>query len=189
MSDDEGLGGPVGADTGRSRSVLGRFVRALGRNPDQPVHKWPVWAPFIMATVLTYAAYFTYGVFIAGTDQGRPEAEAQLTVRSCSPNWLLFGARSYCAGTIVTPGGKSIEYRSQFSEFAAADIGRETPVYGEFEGFSGRTWKSVRATEPAVGAKLVIGPLFIGAVGFWYLFVVRTVIRGAAMTVKRVRGK
>lgn len=188
MSNEPPRGQPRGAGSERNESALIRFFRALGRNPDQPVHKWPIWAPFAMAVVLTYAAYFAYGAFIANTDQGRPEAEARVAVESCSPNWLLLGARSYCVGTITTPGGKSVEYRSQFSDFTAADVGREMPVYDEFEGISGRTWKPVQAGAPATGAKLAIGPLFIGAVGFWYLFISRTVFRGVALTVRRARG-
>lgn len=168
-------------------SMLRRFVRALGRNPDQPVHRWPVWAPLIMAVALTYATYFSYGVFIANTEAGAPKAEARLMVNSCSPNWFVLGLRAHCAGTIMTADGRIVQYETQFSRFGEDDVGRSVPVHDSYEGFLGRVWTPVQAADPASVAKLALGPLFIGAAGFWYLFVARTVVRGFALAVRGIR--
>ncbi|MDR7301010.1 hypothetical protein [Haloactinomyces albus] len=180
--------------TSPTRHGFSRFVRALRRDPGQPMHKWPLWQPFIVAAVLTYAAYFDYGVFLAKTHADTPSAEGHLVVESCEPNWTVLGLRSGCTGTI-TPmeghfqHGETVRYDAWFSRFDRSDIGRTVEVYDSFEAFRGRTWKGAEASSPPILAELLIGVLALFAFLFWYLFLARAVFRGCAIVKRRVRGR
>ncbi len=81
-----------------TRRGVSRFFGALGKNPDQPVHKGPLWAPFLMAVVMSYTAYFDHGVFLAKTHEGTPPSEGRLVVESCEPNWGGVGFSGFLRG-------------------------------------------------------------------------------------------
>ncbi|RCW45072.1 hypothetical protein DFQ14_10333 [Halopolyspora algeriensis] len=177
-----------------TRRGFSRFMLALRRDPGKPAHKLPLWQPFTLAVVLTYAAYFDYGAFLANNHSDTSPAEGRLVVESCEPNWTVLGLRSRCTGTI-TPleghfqHGEKVHYDAWFSRFDRTDVGRTVDVFDSFEGIRGRTWKGVTANEPPMLAELLIGVLALFAFLFWYLFLARAVVRGVAIAGNKVRGR
>ncbi|MDR7301009.1 hypothetical protein [Haloactinomyces albus] len=120
-----------------------------------------MWAPFIMAASLAYAAYFVHGVLLAGT---------------IAPLEDHF------------QHGEEVRHHARISALDEADVGRLVPVYDTATPVRGRVWKPVAAGEPAVLGQILIGPLAIAAFCFWYFFLARTVLRGIALAVHKVRG-
>lgn len=140
---------------------------------------------FVIALLLSYAAFFSYGVYFADASSGGPEVEGQLVLTACEPNWALLGARSQCEGTItVGPGelkaGQSIPYSAAFSWFESADVGRPIPVHNASVAEADGGWEALDEQETPVLAELFIGPLAIAALAGWYITLAGIISLGIA---------
>ncbi|MBA8825372.1 hypothetical protein FHX42_002723 [Saccharopolyspora lacisalsi] len=172
----------------RARRGIARFFDALRKNTKQPAHKWPLWAPFIMAVVMSYAAYFDHGVFLAKAHEGTPSPEGRLVVESCEPNWTVLGLRSTCTGT-VTPllTDDTEHYEASFSRFDSADVGRSIDVFRSYGILAGQSWTAAREDVPPPPAEFLIGGSLLVAFAFWYLFLARLVVLGVAFVARQFR--
>lgn len=177
--------------TGTSSRTWRFFRSAIGR-PVAGDKRRPIWQPFVMLVIVVYAFYFIYGVFMVNTIESPKKAEGVLRIESCTPNWTLLGVRSSCSGTIEPfdnhfQYGEVVEYDAWFSYFTEEDVGKKIRVYDEFAGVRGRVWKNVNAGHPPVLGELLLGPLFMAAVGFAWVFVADTVLRFLSLLVRVMR--
>lgn len=169
------------APDGGGRGYTYRVRRAQSARP---------WRNLLIGLVVGYAAFFDYGVFIAESGSGNPEAEGELMIQSCEPNWLVLGARSQCSGT-VTPGashlraGASMDFESSFSRFEAEDVRHAIPVYDTSISDSGEQWRTTESVDSPLLAKLLIGPLVMIAAGYVFVGITGLVGRSA----RKIAGK
>ncbi|QGK69198.1 hypothetical protein GIY23_06325 [Allosaccharopolyspora coralli] len=153
----------------------------------------------VIALLLACATFYLYSLFLANTsflhsgDQIGARQEGVLTIESCEPNWLLFGARSVCSGTIVPEGaqGRSdefVKYVNKYSDLRGGAVGTAVPAK-EVSGVFGMSWKAVPVPEAGFVPSLLIGPLAIAACSHgvfaaglavrWCFGVVRSSLAGA----------
>ena len=162
--------------TGRAHRVRSEQLRKPGRN-------------FVIALLLSYAAFFDYAVFFADSGPGAPQPDGELVLASCEPNWLVFGARAHCTGT-VTPGpnhlreGTPSRYDMAFSRFEESEVGKPIQVHDPSKSDSGKQWHSINAVERPFTAELLIGVFALFALCFWYI----TIMGVIALLVRKLRG-